>query len=84
MLCTSCEEEQADPPDQLFQLEDRALDAGLCIGVVILYAIQQLAQHPVGICLHCIHHFLRQRLNIPSFHGAIKVLTQQGCKEGGD
>ena len=71
-------------PDQLLQLEHCALNARLCIGVVVLNAIQHLTQHPVGVCLHCIHGLLRQRLDVPGLHWTIKVLTQQGCQEGSD
>ena len=39
-------------PDELFQVEHGALDAGLCVRVVVLDAVQQLAQAPVRIRLH--------------------------------
>lgn len=71
-------------PDQLLQFEHGALDARLCICVVVLDPIQHLAQHPVGVGLHCNHGLLRQGLDVPGLHGAIEMLTQQGCQEGGD
>lgn len=40
------------PPDQLSEVEDSALNAGLGMGVVILDAVQQLAQAPIAVGLH--------------------------------
>ena len=39
-------------PDELLQAEDGALDAGLRVRVVVLDAVQQLAQAPVRVRLH--------------------------------
>ena len=44
------------PPDQLLQPEDGALDAGLRMRVVVLDAVQQLAQAPVRVRLRTDHH----------------------------
>lgn len=49
---------RADTPDKLFQLEHCPLDPGLCIGVVILDAIQKFTQRPVGIGFHPKHDLL--------------------------
>ena len=44
------------PPDQLLQPKDSALDAWLRMCVVVLDAVQQLAQAPVGVRLRADHH----------------------------
>ncbi len=44
--------EQRRAPDELLQVEHGALDAGLRVRVVVLDAVQQLAQAPVRVRLH--------------------------------
>ena len=55
-LFTSCVREllgeSTGLPDKLLEVKDGALDAGLRIGVVVLDAVQQLAQAPVAVRLH--------------------------------
>lgn len=67
-------------PDKLLQPEDGALDAGLRMSVVVLDAVQQLAEAPVGVGL-CPSHGLFRQLSravlAPALHGAIKVRRQK-------
>ena len=60
-------------PDKLFHAEDCALNAWLGIGVVVLDAIEQLAQAEVGVCLHTQHVFLRNRVNLPLIQRPLEV-----------
>ena len=48
-------------PDELLQAEDGALDARLRVRVVVLDALQQLAQAPVRVRLRARHRLRRAR-----------------------
>jgi hypothetical protein len=54
-----CPQHAASAPDELLDPEHGALYAWLRVGVVVLDALQQLAQAPVAVSLHVKHDALR-------------------------